>query len=51
MKKLKYWYRTDIEICIECGKEMISDKYRVYNFYDAGKRYIYTLCNNCRLQI
>lgn len=34
MKK-KYWYRTDIDTCVLCGKE-IRNKYRVYVENEKG---------------
>lgn len=38
-KKIKYWYRTDIECCVLCGYE-IKYKFRVYKEEDKGI-YIY----------
>ena len=41
--RLKYWYRTEIDVCVLCGKET-KYRTRVYQIKDAGTFWNETRC-------
>lgn len=43
IKKLKYWYCDEIEVCVLCGKEK-HNKHRVFNESEKGIRYKHYAC-------
>lgn len=47
-KKLKYWYRSDVYMCVECGKES-KYKIRVYNENEKGVYFYNDHCWTHRL--
>jgi hypothetical protein len=43
--KLKYWYHTEINVCVLCGKET-KTRERVYQKDKAGTVWIDDACHN-----
>ena len=43
---MRYWYRTEVTICVVCGRED-KIKFRVYTESDKGLYVIQNMCSGC----
>jgi hypothetical protein len=46
--KKKYWYQTEIYVCVLCGKEQ-KYKQRTYLEINKGNKFIDDLCYSCQM--